>query len=339
MPLQHNYKFCIADGTAYASIWLNTTVGGVNGTFIPLSHPAVSGLRGGERVYFVAGFKPAHPSPIITSSVHLRLYAIDVRDIMVERIKVAWYHDFTLYESSVPYLHGPQAECAGKSDPLEAEVANVLADNSVVVASVNYVSPACGYGKCLEMASTNSLMLSVTDNGDSTYEVNFFKKALPPFQTVVYPSPNFLEARSGDVMADQPPPVPLPQSVWVSWLVNAGASSVIENINITTGDTITKIDTSELKDILVTSKMAIFYNDGSGDKEALIPLVFGYASKGDHYIAAVDISPSTPELRWTVKTFDNAPAVGQITTVGSDRDTMMIATTTKGVFFYMLYSD
>lgn len=104
----------------------------VKGTFIPLSPPAVSG----ERVYFVAGFKPLQPTAT-PSSLQLRLYAIDVRTVMVERIKVAWYHDMVLNDVTMPYLNGRQAECAGESNPLEQDIGNVLVEDGIVVASVN----------------------------------------------------------------------------------------------------------------------------------------------------------------------------------------------------------
>lgn len=185
-------------------------------------------------------------------------------------------------------------------------------------------------------------MLSVTDHGDS-YQMNFFNKTVPPFQTVVYASPNFTRSRC------DPTVPPLPPSVWVSWIVNATNStstdSLIQNINIKTGNVLSEIDIADLKGITLTSKMAIFYNDevveckDFGGEDMLVPLVFGYGSKGNYFIAAVDISPNPAELRWTVKTFDNAPPVGQITTVGEDRDTMMAVTTTQGCFFYLLYAD
>lgn len=330
-----------SDGTAYASIWLNMTVDGVNGTFIPLSPPAVSG----ERVYFIAGFKPLQPTT--SSNLQLRLYAIDVRTVMVERIKVAWYHDIVLSNAVVPYLDSLQAECAGESNPLDPQVGNVLVDNGIVLATVNYVSQtrsSCQLWGCLGPSSTStthSVMLSVTDTGKS-YQPNFMTNTLPPLQAMVYASPNFSRSKCDPTAVS-----PLP-SVWVSWVAN-DTTSRIQNIDIKTGSVTSTVDIAELKDITLTSKMAIFYNDqvmkcnNSGDDERenmLIPLVFGYATKGgEHYIAAVDISPNPAELRWTVKTFDNFPPVGQITTVGRGRDTWMAVTTTQGCFFYLLYSD
>lgn len=340
-----------SDGTAYASIWLNTTVDGVNGTFIPLSPPAVSG----ERVYFIAGFKPLQPQPTSSSDLQLRLYAMDVRTVMVERIKVAWYHDMVLSDAAVPYLDGRQAECAGESNPLDPPVGNVLVfdNHGIVVANVNYVSRArssCRLWGCQGPSSkstTHSVMLSVTDMGES-YRQNFVTKTLPPFQAAVYASPDFELSRSKCDPAAVPPPVPPPPSAWVSWVVN-GTTSQIQHLDIMTGNVLSTIDIAELKDITLTSKMAIFYNDqlmqcsdsGDGEGESmLVPLVFGYATKGgEYYIAAVDISPNPAELRWTVKTFDNSPVVGQITTVGRARDTWMAVTTTQGCFFYLLYSD
>lgn len=284
---------------------------------------------------------------VTTSSLRLRLYAIDVRTIMVERIKVAWYHDMVLNDVTMPYLDSLQAQCLGESNPLEQDIGSVLVENGIVVASVNYVVPTTlNYGRGNRETSVNqSLMVSVTDNGDS-YQTNYFNKTLAPFQTVVYASPNFTRSKCDSTVALSPP------SVWVSWIVNAtnstSTNSLIQNIDIQTGNILSEIDLPGLKNITLTSRMAIFYNDQvveckdfEGEKIAtmLVPLVFGYASKGSYFIAAVDISPSPAELRWTVKTFDNAPPVGQITTVGEARDTMMVVTTTQGCFFYLLYSD
>ena len=339
VPCMYDLHFSShSDGTAYASIWLNTTVDGVNGTFIPLSPPAVSG----ERVYFIAGFKPLHSAPSPPNSLHLRMYAIDVRSIMVERIKVAWYHDMVLSDAELPYLQSLQAECIGTSYPWETPSGNVLVEDGIVVATVNYgsqIPPSCHQGACQESApaSMHSVIMSLTDKGDS-FQLNFEGKNTPPFQAVVYASPNFTRSKCSPTA---PPPAP---SVWVSYSVNG--NSQIRNIDIKTGDVISTISIAALQDITLTSKMAIFYNDqvmecgSSRSEEMLIPLVFGYATKGgDYYIAAVDISPNPAELRWTVKTFDNSPPVGQITTVGKGRDTWMIVTTTQGCFFYLLYSD
>lgn len=347
------YILHIIDGTAFASIWLNTTLDGVNGTFVPLANPAVSG----ERVYIIAGFKPFQPTTAASDTgmgmaaklVQLRLYAIDVRPIMVERIKVAWYHDVTLSDADLPYLRTPQASCSGQSDPMGLDVASVLVDQGVVVAAVNYVREAgvrcggveCPYADDNTSPPTNSLLISATDLGE-TYKLNSMKETFPPLQAMVYASPNFTASVCGH---KAPPPAP---AVWVSWMLNA-TNSAIESIDATTLSVVTKLDKDSLKDILVTSKLAIFYrnqavecsNSTAREQSVLMPLVFGYTSSidGQAYIAAVDVASSSLDLRWSVKTFRNDSVVGQIVTVGSGRGTMMALTTVGGSYFYVLYSD
>ena len=333
----------ILDGTAYASIWLNTTLDGVNGTFVPLANPAVSG----ERLYIIAGFKPFQPTEAANTEaklVQLRLYAIDIRTIMVERIKVAWYHDMTLSDADLPYLRSPQAACSGQSDPMDLDVAHVLVDQGVVVAAINYVREAstrCGDVECshAETSATNSFLISATDMGE-TYKLNSMKETFPPLQAMVYASPNFTASGMCDHTA--PPPAP---AVWVSWMPNA-TNSAIESIDAKSFAVVTKLG---LDNILVTSKMVIFYrnqvtecsNNTSRDLSVLMPLVFGYTSSSDgqSYITAVDVATSPPDQRWSVKTFRNDRVVGQIVTVGSGRDTMMALTTVGGSYFYVLYSD
>lgn len=204
---------------------------------------------------------------------------------------MAWYHDVVLRDATLPYLDSRPAECAGETNPLDPVVGNVLVDDGIVVASLNYVSQTtssnCRRWGCRKAAYSQSLMLSVTDTGES-YQLNFAKGTLPLFQAVVYASPNFLRSRC-DPTAAPPPP-----SVWVSWIVN-GTSS-LQNIDIKMGNIISKIDISDLKDITLTSKMSIFYNDqvmecdGFEDKDTmLVPLVFGYGTaKGEHEVDGED---------------------------------------------------
>lgn len=326
---------------------MNATTEGVNGTYIPLSNPAVVG----ERVYFIAAFKPI--SPLTMKSTFLRLYAMDVRSVMVGRIKIIWYHDLTLSGVFIPYIEGDQAKCTGVSDPLETVADTIVEEGGTVLVFVNYVSQQTRlYGGGRDMPPpTNSLMMSVTDKGDD-YQVNFVKETLPPFQATAYVSPNFTCLLGQESAASAAAKVP---SVWVSWAKSA-TSSIIEKLDAKTGVSISTITIPSLGEFTLTSKLNIFYNDqlirelcaagnaslDVGGESVLTPLVFGYHSVQNktYSIAAVDVANSDhPELRWSVQLPGNAPALGQITTVGSGRDTMMVVTTTNGVYFYVLYSD
>lgn len=282
-----------------------------------------------------------------SSTPTLRLYAIDVRTIMVERIKIIWYHDVTLNNSAIPFLESSQASCSGQSDPLDGPVANVFYEDGIVVASVNFIDllkSGCTLGESCQRASyTNSLLISVTDKGDS-YTLNYDRSSQMPFQAVAYASPTFTVSECSKAMPNPSP------SMWVSWA--SGNRSLLEKRNIKTGDPIYKVNIDSLKDVKLTSKLSIFYNDqlvrcwknGSREhyrEDALTPLMFGYSSNGQNYIAALDVSSSEPELQWSVKTPGSArgPAVGQITSVGKGRDTMMALTTPQGAYFYILFAE
>lgn len=323
-----------------------------NGTYVPLSNPAVSG----ERVYFVAAFIPDPPVAL----VELRLYAIDIRAVMVERIKIAWHYDFTMSYGTIPYLGSSQVHCQGTINPQDQPIANVMFDNGVVVASINYVNNAdgrcrgSGNGGCEDAPPTNSMLVSLTDKGDS-YQVNFVKQGLPSFQAVAYASPNFTASRCGDRYQELSLP---PAGMWVVWTTDEGYSN-IEKLDIKTGHVLSKLDMDALKNIKVTSKLAIFYNDqlfqcgnsrdgggsgrGSGDKP-IMPLVFGFRSDTGSTptsIAAVDVYSEPAELLWSVKGPLSATysIIGQIATVGKGRDTMMAITTSKGAYFYILFAE
>ena len=311
---------------------------GVNGTFIPLTNPAISG----ERVYIITVFKPSKTSLDINDTI-LRLFAIDVRTIMVERIKIIWYDEITANTKDIfiPYINDMQTECIDQ--PAAADfsdvTANVIVEGGIVMVSVNYFNST--------ISSNGSLLLSISDNGD-TYSRNFLNTMLPIFQAAAYASPNFtLSSRCNREVP--PPPLP-PPSIWVSWIGNDAKSS-IEKIDIKTGEAIGKLSIDSLQDMVLTSKISIFYNDQllheqqrfkSCDDEfqrtELARMIFGYHSKEIYYLAALDIS-GEPELIVSEKLPGNAAAIGQVATVGSGRDTMMALTTTKGVYFYVIYAE
>ena len=332
------YLFFI-DGSPYASIWLNSTIDGDNGTFVPLSNPAVSG----QRVYFLAKFVPFKPYPPGHMTTIVRLYAIDVRMIMVERIKVIWYHEYNMVGTPAP----------SSNSSLIQDTARVVIQGDTVVGMLKYViipeqaNSSCMTEECKLRHNRNngfpgvkSLIISVMDQGDS-YQLNVLLDAQPPFQAVAFVDPTITSTRRyKSAPSTSPPP-----ELWVSWY-GEDSYSIISVMNSLTGKSVpmmTKIPS--LTNITLTSKMTIFYNDNQkasvNNKAAvLMPIVFGYTtSDGDAYLAAVDVSSNEPELRWSLKLPGNMPALGQVTTTGLGRDTMMFVTTGKGVYFYELFSD
>lgn len=67
---------------------LNADIEGVDGTFIAMSQPVVNG----NRFYMLTKFVPLDPRK--TGPTRQRLYAIDIRHSLVNRIQTAWYYDY-----------------------------------------------------------------------------------------------------------------------------------------------------------------------------------------------------------------------------------------------------
>ena len=128
------------DGTAWASIWINNTKT-TNGTFVPLSTPAISG----ERMYLLTGFWPTNASTeAANDSFLIRLYAIDATRFFVDRLRIAWYYEVKLegylsaieknYESCT---YNPPSSDTSSSDG-DISVAQVTVVGETVVAMLNY---------------------------------------------------------------------------------------------------------------------------------------------------------------------------------------------------------
>ena len=152
------------DGIPHAGLWLNDTINGTEGTFLPLSAPAVKG----NRLYLVTIFKPqralyTHPDTL------LRLYAIDAHTTITSRLEVAWEYDLVMENTYTPApnnYHNPE----GVLLPLSS----ILVQNNTVVMAVNVVRYHSDWTTAPVPALLNgSTLLSVTDQGGSAYTVNY----------------------------------------------------------------------------------------------------------------------------------------------------------------------
>ncbi|XP_066277280.1 uncharacterized protein [Branchiostoma lanceolatum] len=77
-------------GIPHASIYLDQTVAGVNGTFLPVAQPVIDG----RRAYFLTKFGPSHwekpyPGPY---PLEYRVYRVDLTTQMAPRMVIRWYY-------------------------------------------------------------------------------------------------------------------------------------------------------------------------------------------------------------------------------------------------------
>ena len=70
-----------------ASIFLNATVHGIKGTFLPVSQPVVND----SRFYILTEFVPDDSSRTVHAQ---RVYAMDIHNRMADIVTIAWYYEF-----------------------------------------------------------------------------------------------------------------------------------------------------------------------------------------------------------------------------------------------------
>ena len=200
------------DGVPHASMWLNDTVNGTEGTFVPLTNAAVNV----DHMYVLAAFrarenpqgKPSKSSSNGgkpgSSSTHVRLYRIDIRSTIAERLKIRWHYDFLL-NGTIPYLGSNATRCTStqelldhptgirqsKASRLKSErcasiqdrttkngaafveedidakvpVSSIIAEGAVIIASVNFITSPSS-------VDMQSLLIGIDDMVFS-YSVNY----------------------------------------------------------------------------------------------------------------------------------------------------------------------
>ena len=190
-------------------MWLNDTINGTEGTFVPLANPAVNV----DHMYILAAFRPLenqhskHEDSSIkrdqsfdSLSTPIRLYRIDIRSTIDERLKIMWHYDLLL-NGTIPYLgsndtvctlaqehpnemqqsvshlkskrlssmqrKGPKKRGAGEDARFNVKVpvSSILAEGTVVIAAVNFITNS-------SPVDMQSLLVGVDDRVFS-YEVSY----------------------------------------------------------------------------------------------------------------------------------------------------------------------
>ncbi|CAH1787133.1 unnamed protein product [Owenia fusiformis] len=77
------------NGIPHASEYLTDTVNNKTGLWVPIAPPSINGIR----AYIMTGFRPDGATDPKMYLRH-RLYAVDLRDVAVNRIDTKWYFDF-----------------------------------------------------------------------------------------------------------------------------------------------------------------------------------------------------------------------------------------------------
>ena len=347
------------DGIPHASIWLNDTIDGVNGTFIPLNNPAINSSVS-ERLYILTVFRPMHVESLqdryFSKGLHMRLYAFDVTGNMADRIQTIWYHDFILPAASIPYVESKESMCkvSYPHDPAAADSAHntetdkeqkpvnatelpadLVVQGHVVLAAFNYVDSQSGGNHCQLLALTNL---------GKNYSINFSKDISQQCYGMAYNS------HKVTVNEDSPPGKQL--LVWLHVFDSAANGSTLLLTDMMSGDVATKVSLSTLigkRGVKITSRMLIAYlylGNNTTDHHAHfseqssktpIPFIFGFTdSSGEGSVIAVDLSESDMKVIWTLPLTKDQYVSGQICTVDRLQDSLMVFTDQSGVYFYQI---
>ena len=328
MFAHQNHVFAIADllslctdGIPDASIWLNDTVNGESGTFIPLGNPAAKGAR-----FFVLTAFRAHSEKSNNISTRkdlkLRMYAIELRDDAVVRIYIAWHYDFTMPNVTLPYLNSSETLCTvepseeQESDQSREPLVHITTDDHSDHFTVvfNYREPTvdCTKKDCQRGTSNVSQMMIFEDLGESTRLV-LSEEFTNPFQALAYNTSGAFWTVIFDVDSRQ--------SFLQQYSFQSGSEMSIINI--------TKLLSLESKQFNITSELTYLYTSGASH-----PLVFcALVENTESLLIAVDASDQ--KLLWTVE-MDSEACVGQITSVDGAKDSFLIVTTLSHMFVYSL---
>lgn len=116
-PFHFRCLHSISDGIPISGLWLNATVRGVRGTFVPLGDPVMNDTH----LYIMTAFRASGPTSdgptkrsTTENSTLLRLYAIEVIESLERKFKILWTHD-TNISGYIPYLYSKGTYCSMQS--------------------------------------------------------------------------------------------------------------------------------------------------------------------------------------------------------------------------------
>ena len=332
-----------SDGIPHASVWLNDTVDGVKGTFIPLNTPAINSSSS-ERLYILTMFRPKSSklpqNHSFSQDLYMRLYAIDVTGNMAYRIQIIWYYDFTLPSSSIPYAKSQVTMCKlfyppdsltpdHEDDSVNVTKlpADILVQGGVVLVTINYMDTQSGDSHCM--------LLAVTNLGKN-YSINFSKDTVQHCHGMAYNSEKA-------TMYDQDNDFPNKQLLaWVHVFDPTTEGSSLLLTDMYSGDITMNVSLSMLMgkaNVNITSRMLIAYlylGNSTGEHGIKpVPLIFGVTdSSGEGSVVAVDLLDM--KVIWNLPLPKGRRVIGQICTVDRLRDSLMVFTDQVGVYFFQM---
>ena len=282
------------------------------GTFIPLNNPAAQG----NRFYILTAFR-AHSKTSLQTNLKLRLFAIDINNSTVLRISIAWHYDFSIANTSLPYLESSETMCTLRPPP-EGVRADQNGRNSlaqVAVSGDNLVTVLFRYRDPKIFVDPNlynhSRMMIVEDMG-KMFTVRFSGDTLNSFQALAFKDDS---------------------SYWTAFYYLRTKQSTLQQHMFPRGEMTADINIAQLlgvgsKQVNITSDLTFLNRDASS------PLVFCVlVENADSKLLAMDVS--NEKLLWTVN-LGSELCTGQISSVDGSKDSFLVVTTTSQLLVYSL---
>ena len=341
-------------------MWLNDTINGTTGTFVPLGDPAVNGTR----TYLIGAFRPHDHNTRTTASTLLRIFAIDIRDVLSGKIKVVWTHDLFV-SGRLSYLVTEGQRSPSGAPPLSS----IMVERGTVISSLNYcieepslVPRRSGRGY-EEPCEYRSLLIAISDKG-SSYTVKYEQHLPDLIKSLAYYKSRLPENEPIRPKMRHQKELNQEAVFWLSKIDAQNNVTVLEEWELSTGNLVRQVDLRQIypsKRILATTDVIIIHPDqqipgklfpASGSKshsrrgaESTISrvVIIGVVAETDSglvepLILALDVSEGQKEvsLLWKLTLLGGLPAVGQIATLTGDSYSLMILTTSVGTYAYLL---
>ena len=318
----------------------------MEGTFVPLATPAIVG----DRMYLPTAFWPHNINDTTNKEFYLRLYAMDITDNQVDRIRVAWISTKTI-TGYLPTLEGNYKDCSQMPPPsikgsdLALGIRPVghvtVLDEALVVLGLNFNNVPGGYDRYL--------VLGVLDQG-KTFQEKFYSDA--SYNLLVSTSSlNYLTTRQFKKDRD---PFSV-QDFFLMATVSSESATPVTTIDVTNASNnalLGKISLdsifSPLTKVQLTSDLMSFELDLPASKQDDRPpfstmyVVFGFAglmSNGTEEtgLAGIEIGiKATGTLLWKISTPDKCSPVGLLPSLKKEEEYMLIVSTQCGLTAYKL---
>ncbi|XP_041369753.1 uncharacterized protein LOC121383724 [Gigantopelta aegis] len=311
------------NGVPLASRRLRGTVERINGTFKPIAVPVIAG----HRAYVITQFVPDPGQFIPHTKKMQRLYAVDILQVMVNKLRIKWVFNFEAEK------HRPKV-----NQPINNEICHdpvLLYDEGIIYISL---TPPTGCS-----VNSNTYIWALRDEGSSATVV--FKKVLAPSDLAKFPQTESTSAsklngfvqmwssdneerksrfrlknrkRSNGPLSDRSNTNPI-RGMSLLWTVSKQGKEIL-GLNPTTGYVMSTIHVAailQVQSVLITSKVMVTRTTSGQDV-----LIFGVKVSNQSKTQAKNmlvciqipqpITPMEPVLLWQVPSPKGGEIIGQI---------------------------